>query len=117
MHSQVQVSLGVQRDLSAEPHWVTHLLERPVLIAGEERFEIGVKNYCFDPTLAPPGKSVVEFMIRSNYAYWQRIYGRRRIYDAEQTQVSDILLDALEELVPRPAGRRGICRRSHPAQL
>jgi phytoene dehydrogenase-like protein len=26
MHSQVQISLGVRRDMSAEPHWVTHLL-------------------------------------------------------------------------------------------
>jgi hypothetical protein len=43
-YAQLQVSLGVNRDLSAAPHWVTHLLDEPVLIAGEERYEIGV-NY------------------------------------------------------------------------
>jgi phytoene dehydrogenase-like protein len=42
-HSQLQVSLGVNRDLSSEPHWTTHLLDEPVVIAGEERYEIGVK--------------------------------------------------------------------------
>jgi len=47
-HSMMQVSLGVKRDLSAEPHWVTHLLDEPVLVAGEPRHEIGVKHYCFD---------------------------------------------------------------------
>ncbi len=99
MHSQVQISLGVNRDLSAEPHWVTHLLAEPVLLAGEEHAVVGVKNYSFDPTLAPPGKSVVEIMLRTNYAYWQRIYGRR-LYDSEQSQVSGILIDLLEGWYP-----------------
>jgi phytoene dehydrogenase-like protein len=99
IHSQVQVSLGVKRDLSAEPHWVTYLLDEPLLIIGEERYEVGVKHYCFDPSLAPAGKSVVEIMLTSKYGYWQRIYGRC-LYDTEQIQVSDILTDFLEKLYP-----------------
>ena len=98
-HQMCQVSLGVNRDLSAEPHWVTYLLDEPILLAGEERFEIGIKHYCFDPSLAPAGKSVIELIIRTNYAYWQRIYGRR-IYDTEQTQVSEIIIDQLEKWYP-----------------
>ena len=94
-HSMMQISLGVKRDLSTEPHWVTHLLEEPILVAGEPRREIGIKNYCFDQSLAPDGKSVIEVIIRSNYAYWHRIYGRR-IYDTEQSQVSGIIQDYLE---------------------
>jgi phytoene dehydrogenase-like protein len=99
IHSMMQISLGVNRDLSSHPHWVTHLLKEPVLVAGEPRSEIGVKHYCFDPSLAPAGKSVVELIIRTNYAYWQRIYGRR-IYDEEQRQVSSIIRDHLEEWHP-----------------
>jgi phytoene dehydrogenase-like protein len=98
-HQMCQVSLGVNRDLSAEPHWVTYLLQEPILLAGEERHEIGVKHYCFDPSLAPAGKSVIELIIRTNYAYWQRIYGRR-IYDTEQRQVSDIILEHMEKWLP-----------------
>ena len=99
IHSMMQISLGVNRDLSAEPHWVTHLLEQPVLVAGEPRSEIGIKHYGFDPSLAPVGKSVVELIIRTNYAYWQRIYGRR-IYDDEQRQVSGIIREHLERWHP-----------------
>jgi phytoene dehydrogenase-like protein len=99
VHSQLQVSLGVNRDFSAEPHWVTHLLDRPLTIAGEDRYEVGVKHYCFDPSLAPAGKSVLIAMLTTHYGYWQRIYGRR-LYDSEQTQVSDIVLDYLETLYP-----------------
>lgn len=98
-HTQVQVSLGVNRDMSAEPHWVTHMLPDPVLVIGEARAELGVKHYCFDPSLAPAGKSSMIMMMRSSYDYWQRIYGRR-LYDSEQRQVSSIFIDLLEERYP-----------------
>jgi phytoene dehydrogenase-like protein len=98
-HSQVQVSLGVNRDFSSEPHWVTHILDEPVLIMGEEHYEVGVKHYCFDPSLAPAGKSAVVIMLRSRYDYWHRIYGRK-LYDTEQRQVSGILIDLLERWYP-----------------
>ena len=98
-HQMCQVSMGVNRDLSAEPHWLTVLLDEPILLAGEERHELGIKHYCFDPSLAPPGKSVIELIVRTNYAYWQRIYGRRT-YDTEQSQVSDIIIEHLQNLHP-----------------
>ena len=99
MHSMMQISLGVRRDLSSFPHWVTYLLDQEVLIAGEQRREIGIKHYSFDPTLAPQGKSVVEVIVRTHYPYWQHIYGRR-LYDDEQHQVSDILRRTLEQWYP-----------------
>lgn len=99
VHSQVQVSLGVNRDLSHAPHWATYLLPEPLLIAGEERQAIGIKHYCFDPSLAPRGKSCVIVMLESDQSYWQRIYGRR-LYDMEQIQVCDIIIDHLETLYP-----------------
>jgi phytoene dehydrogenase-like protein len=99
LHSQLQVSLGVNRDMSGEPHWVTYLLDKPVLIAGEDRYEISVKNYCFDPSLAPPGKSAMSIMLTTDYEYWQRIYGRK-IYDVEQIQESGILIDRVEQIYP-----------------
>lgn len=108
IHSQLQVSLGVDRDMSAEPHWTTYLLERPLEIAGEKRFEVGVKHYCFDPSLAPAGKSVVEIMLTTPYDYWQRIYGRK-IYNAEQLQESGILVDWLEGVYPGLKGQIEVC--------
>lgn len=99
IYAQAQVSLGVSRDLAAEPHWATYLLDEPLLIAGEEHYQVGVKHYCFDPSLAPAGKSVIIVMLRTNYAYWQRIYGRRP-YDSEQDQVGEILIDFLEKIYP-----------------
>ncbi|MEN8446313.1 MAG: NAD(P)/FAD-dependent oxidoreductase [Cyanobacteria bacterium J06555_13] len=99
VHSQLQVSLGVNRDFSHQPHWTTYLLNRPVVIAGENRYDISVKHYCFDPSLSPPGKSVVIVMLTTAYQYWQRIYGRS-MYNAEEIQESGILIDQLEQFYP-----------------
>jgi phytoene dehydrogenase-like protein len=99
IYSQFQVSLGVKRDLSGEPHWKTILLDQPRVIAGEERYSLGIRNYCFDPSLAPKGKSVLIMTLDTTYDYWQRIYGRT-IYDHEQIQEADMLIDLLEEFYP-----------------
>ncbi|WP_035987383.1 phytoene desaturase family protein [Leptolyngbya sp. KIOST-1] len=99
LHSQLQVSLGVAMDFSHRPHWVTHLLDQPIAIAGQDRYEIGVKHYCFDPSLAPPGKSVVIVMLTSPYSYWQQLYGRSA-YHAEESQEANILIQRLEEFYP-----------------
>ena len=104
IHSQILVALGVNRDLSDEPHWATYLLPQPLLIAGEERQALGFKTYCFDPSLAPSGKSVVQLTLESGYGYWQRIYGRR-LYDMEQLQVADIAIQFLEGLYPGISGQ------------
>jgi phytoene dehydrogenase-like protein len=99
LYSQAQISLGVNRDMSPEPHWITYLLDEPLLIAGQDHPTVSVKHYCFDPNLAPPGKSAVIVMMRTRYGYWQRIYGHR-LYDSEQSQVSDIVIDFLDKIYP-----------------
>jgi phytoene dehydrogenase-like protein len=74
-------------------------LDEPVEVAGELRREIGVKHYCYDASLAPPGKSAVEVMLASDYSYWQHIYGRK-LYDTEQVQVQNTVIDLLERWYP-----------------
>ena len=97
--SQLQISFGVNRDLSAEPHWAMYLLDEPLQITGQTYDCIGVKHYCFDPSLTPPGKSAVVIMLPTDYHYWQRIYGRK-LYDMEQLQAANLCIDFLETRYP-----------------
>ena len=46
---------------------------------------------------------MIELIIRTQYHYWQRIYGRR-LYDQEQSQVSDIVIEQPEKLYPGISG-------------
>ncbi len=99
LYPQIQVSLGLRRDLSAAPPWTVHLLDEPVLIAGEDRRDLSVRSYGFDPSMAPPGKSVLTVAMPTHYGFWQHIYGRK-LYDTEQQQVADIVLGLLERFYP-----------------
>ncbi|MBD2232272.1 phytoene desaturase family protein [Phormidium tenue] len=91
MHSQFQVSLGVNMDFSHRPHWVTHLLEESIAIANQPHAEIGVKHYGFDPSLAPAGKSVVSFMVTTHYSDWQGSHA------AHPNQAAEMLIGRMEE--------------------
>jgi phytoene dehydrogenase-like protein len=101
----IQVSLGVARDLSDEPHMVTYSLEQPITIAGEERKTIGVKHYCYDPTMAPVGKSVIVVMVASNYAYWKALAEDRERYDAEKKDIAIKVIAQLEQRYPGITGQ------------
>lgn len=96
----VQVSLGVARDLSDEPHMVSYLFAEPITVAGEVRKRMSVKHFCYDPTLAPPGKSIVVVLFESNYDYWKNIYQDRERYDAEKQQAAIAVIDQLEMRFP-----------------
>ncbi|MEO0756544.1 MAG: NAD(P)/FAD-dependent oxidoreductase [Cyanobacteria bacterium J06648_16] len=99
VRSQLQVSLGLNRDLSNAPHWTTFLLNCPVRLAGEERHTLDIKHYCHDRSLSPPGKSVMIVMMTSPYDYWQHLYGRT-IYHDEENHVSAQVVAQLERLYP-----------------
>lgn len=98
-HSQIQVSYGIKRDLSAEPGWVVHTLPHKPIIAADRREFLSVKNLNHDPTLAPAGCSILEVMVRLGYGYWQRIYGNP-LYKSEQVQVSDQVTEQLNWIYP-----------------
>jgi len=96
----IQVSLGVARDLSGEPHTIVYLLEKPVTIAGEERKWLNVKHYCFDPTLTPQGKSAVTVLINSNYDYWKPLFEDRGRYESEKQQIAAEVISQLDKRFP-----------------
>ncbi len=96
----VMVSLGVARDLSKTPHAVTWTLDKPVSLAGELRPSLSMSHYGYDPTLAPAGKSVVEFMLTSNYKYWKDLAGDSERYEAEKKQIALTVMEQMDRRLP-----------------
>lgn len=101
----VYVALGVADDLAGEPHSVSFPLPAPITIAGEERDRLDVVNQSFDPTLAPPGKSVLVTMIPSHYPYWEKLYRDRDAYEEEKRRIADTVTSAIAGRFPRIAGK------------
>jgi phytoene dehydrogenase-like protein len=97
---QLQVSLGVARDLSKEPHSLIYQLDKPVVIAGETLKWFGWRHYCFDPTLTPQGKSVVVYLTGSDYEYWRKLYQDSESYAAEKKRTADVVIAQLEKRYP-----------------
>jgi phytoene dehydrogenase-like protein len=96
----VQVSLGIARDLSDQPHSVNYPLDQPISVAGVDRSRLGFRHYCYDPTLAPAGKSIVEFMFPSNHPYWKKLSEDPERYDAEKKDIAIKVIDQLETRFP-----------------
>ncbi len=96
----VQVSLGVARDLSNEPHAILFPLRTPVKIAGETRESLMVRHYGYDPTMAPPGKTAVVVMLPTNYDTWLKLAQDSEQYAAGKRAVADAVVAALDERFP-----------------
>jgi len=102
----VQVSLGVARDLSAEPHSLIVNLGRPVTVGGQSQQLLGMRHYCFDPTMAPEGKSIVVVGFMTDYEYWRTLREQdEEHYEAEKQQVAEQVIDRLEGRFPGLTGQ------------
>jgi phytoene dehydrogenase-like protein len=94
--SWVQVSLGVARNLSNEAPRVSYWIDEPIDIAGEKIDRIDIRQFSMDPTMAPPGKSVVIVMFDSDHAYWKELCKDPERYEAEKKDIAVKVIDRLE---------------------
>ncbi len=101
----IQVSLGVARDLSAEPHSVSLMLAEPFTIAGKTRSILWSRHYAYDPTMAPAGKTMLNVLMESNHAYWEKLYQERERYDAEKKEIAIKVIAQLEKRFPGITGQ------------
>lgn len=97
----LQAAFGVARDLSASPHSAEYQLAEPVTIAGQEQSWVFVRHYGYDPTMAPPGKSVVAVSFMSEFDFWKNLRDHDRPrYLAEKQALADFARGFLEQLWP-----------------
>ena len=101
----IHVALGVTRSFEGQPSVVIYPLDKSVVIGGQERRHLGVEIYNFDPTLAPPGKTVVKVMLTSGYAYWKDLRQDAGRYEAEKEKIADQVISLLDQRCPGLAGQ------------
>ncbi len=96
----VHVAMGVARDMSKEPHHIVFELDKPVTIAGEEHRWMCFRHHCFDPSMAPAGKSAVEVWYATRYDYWETLARDREAYEAEKKRIAQMTIDELDRRWP-----------------
>ncbi len=97
----IQVSLGVARDLSKEPHSLVLELDEQLKVGDEMRKWLYIRHFCFDPTIAPLGKSVIIVAFNSvNYDYWKTLSEDAEQYKAKKQSLADAVINRLEKRFP-----------------
>jgi phytoene dehydrogenase-like protein len=96
----IHVSLGLARDLSGEPHAIVLPLDQPVLIDEEMRHRLYVQVFGFDPSLAPPGKSVLKVVMATSFARWEETARDTDRYQAEKQRIANTVISLLEKRFP-----------------
>jgi len=98
--SLIFLSAGVARTFNATPHTYLFPLKTPLHIDPEtELRDLLLRVHNFDPTLAPPGKTLLSAMIETrNWAYWVDLQKNDpEQYAAEKKRLVEGFIDALDD--------------------
>jgi phytoene dehydrogenase-like protein len=98
--SILQISLGVDMDFSDQPPMMDFPLETPVWLGNLRHDRLTLKHYCFDPSMAPAGKSALTLWCEADYDYWQWLRQDRERYDRHKDEVAEVIVDVLEARYP-----------------
>jgi len=96
----LQVMMGVNRDLSEEPHCIIFEADEPITMARREYRWLTVFHHCFDKSMAPEGKSAVEVWYDTEYAPWEELYKNKAEYKAEKKRIADFTIRQLDKRWP-----------------
>lgn len=98
--SILQVSLGVAMDFSEQPPMINFPLDSPIWLGNLRHDRLVLKHYCFDPTMAPSGKSVLTLWCEADYDYWKWLHKNNSRYARHKKEVAEIILASLEKRYP-----------------
>ena len=94
----VQVSFGIDMEIKTEYPVQTHLAKGRKI--GGTPLDMGytIMNYCFDPTMAPAGKTVMVVRYESPWELWKDLEGEA--YETEKKQIEKDSVAIMEKHLP-----------------
>jgi phytoene dehydrogenase-like protein len=98
--SVLQISLGVDMDFSKEPPMVNFPLGNPIWLGNIRHERLVLKHYCFDPSMALEGKSVLSLWCEADFDYWKWLRANEERYKSHKAEVADIIVEVLDERYP-----------------
>ena len=96
----VMVSFGVADPFQDKPAEHLVRLEKPFAIGAELIDGLSFRIFNNDPTLAPPGKTVVQALAETDFDYWVELHEDHAAYEAEKERVAAEVLKRLEWYLP-----------------
>jgi phytoene dehydrogenase-like protein len=96
----LQIYLGLNRDLSSEPHALTLLLDEPVILESKERDSLYLEIFNSNTGLVEEGKSVIKVVNEGNYGYWKNLRSNMEKYRQEKEKIYLKIVEILENRFP-----------------
>jgi len=94
------VSIGVDKDFSMEDHKIYFKLREPISIDAKTSMDhLDLMHYCYDPTAAPAGKSLLTLMPDAlDWEYWKSLReDEPGEYKKQKERIATCIIDALDE--------------------
>jgi phytoene desaturase len=97
----LMISYGVAQEFPDEPPFSTIVLEKPLTIGPQEVGGLMVRIFNYSPRFAPPGKTVVQAELETEWDHWNDLQRQdRAAYDAEKERIAVEVLQRLEVHYP-----------------
>ncbi|MDR2137947.1 MAG: FAD-dependent oxidoreductase [Tannerella sp.] len=105
--SAMQISFGVETDLSHRPHSLTLKPSRPLIAGGDKIAHVKIRHYACDPDFSPNGNTlVVIWFVNFAYDRWQALKEKsEEAYQLEKQRIADLMLAELQRAYPETNGR------------
>jgi len=91
------ISYGVARPLTDLPSMLLIDDVTPFHVGGRANDHLYLRIFNDEPEVAPPGHTVVQTMLTTDYDYWAT---RRERYDAARTRIGSSVLRAIDRALP-----------------
>jgi len=96
----VMMSYGVKRTFEDDPPLNMFLLKQPLRLGSREISCMPLRVFNYSDKFAPPGKTVIQVMLETDWDYWDSLVRNRPAYEAEKERIAADVLGRLEEHYP-----------------
>ncbi|MGZ7159919.1 MAG: phytoene desaturase family protein [Methanobacterium sp.] len=97
----LQIFLGLNRDLSNEPHAISLLLDEPIKLELKERDSLYLELFDSRTGVVPEGKAIIKVVTVGNYDFWKKMRDDNiQKYRSEKERVYLKVLEILEKRFP-----------------
>lgn len=94
----MQISFGIEKDLSDTMQFILYKPEKELLIGGRSVGQLRIRHYSFNAGFAPDGCTSLVVTFKSDYDYWNGLYEKsREEYAAEKRSAAEAVLDILDK--------------------
>ncbi len=94
------LSFGVRRRWLEQPHALHLRLASPIDFGPTRIGALTIRNMAYDPSLAPPGASMIQVLVESNFDFWHDVHHAPLRYHELKQQLAAALRAPLERVYP-----------------